>query len=37
MKLNRKFAAQIISLTLKIVIVLLLSNAAQTFFVYQNF
>lgn len=35
--MNGKFMGQVAWLALKIVIVLLLSNAAQSFFVYQNF
>jgi hypothetical protein len=31
------FTKQVLSLVAKIIVVLLLSNAGQTFFVYQNF
>jgi len=37
MMMDKKFMRDVVSLAIKIVIVLLLSNAAQTFFVYQNF
>jgi hypothetical protein len=37
MTFDRTFARQIVLLAVKIVIILLLSNAGQTFFVYQNF
>jgi hypothetical protein len=35
--MHKNLAASVLSLAIKIVVVLLLSNAAQTFFVYQNF
>jgi hypothetical protein len=37
MKLDMKFIYQVSWLAVKIMIVLLLSNMGQTFFVYQNF
>ncbi len=34
---NKKFICDVAWLAAKIIVILLLSNAAQTFFVYQNF
>lgn len=34
---NKKFIRDVLWLAAKIIVILLLSNAAQTFFVYQNF
>ncbi|GEM_PF-1990609 len=34
---NKEFMGQAVWLTVKIVAILLLSNASQSFFVYQNF
>lgn len=35
--LDKTFIRNVVWLAAKIVVILLLSNAAQTFFVYQNF
>ena len=37
MTFDQKFIAQVAWLTIKVVVILLLSNVGQTFFVYQNF